>query len=314
MHRRHGPSALFAGAERSDDEGMKRIVVGVDGSKNAADALRWGVAIAERRGWSVSALLAWDTLEQHHPDRVRRFASDYGQADAEAALDAYVTDAVGPDRAGLVAKEAVVGSPAPLLIDASAEAEMLVLGPRGSGAALTAVLGSVSLYCTQWARCPVAIVHDLEHEGQTSPRRIVVGVDGSGPSRQALEWAVEEARASAAQVDVVHAWHPPYAGAQPYTLTMVASEDLERAARQVLDRTIEGVDTRGLARPVEPILVQGGASQWLLETAKGADLVVVGSRGRGGFSGLLLGSVSQQLMHHADCPVVVVPHSDRDDE
>jgi nucleotide-binding universal stress UspA family protein len=289
---------------------MEHIVVGVDGSEHAAAALRWATAIAERRGWSVVALLAWDTLDQHDPGRVRQHRPDYGPDDAEAALEAYVTDALGADRAKDVVRAPTVGAPAPTLIAASADAAMLVLGPRGMGVGLTAVLGSVSLYCTQWARCPVAVIHDLEAVELTS-RRIVVGVDGSGGSRRALEWAVDEARLTGAEVDVVHAWHLPYVGAQPYTLTMVATDEMEDAARRVLDHGVEGVDSRGLALPLEPILVEGGASHWLLESAKGADLVVVGSRGRGGFSGLLLGSVSQQLMHHAGCPVVVVP-SERD--
>ena len=290
-----------------------QIVVGIDGSKNAADALRWAAAVADRRGWSVTALMAWDTLEQHHPDRERRCVTGYGQPDAEEALACYVVDALGADRGELVIKQAVVGPAAPALIDASATASLLVLGPRGMGAGLTAVLGSVSLYCTQWARCPVAVIHDLEHDEQLTPRRIVVGVDGSGPSRRALDWAVEEARTTGAEVDVVHAWHPPYFGAQPYSVTVAVTDDMERAARAVLDDVIAGVDVRGLSRPLEPILVQGGAAGWLLESAKGADLVVVGSRGRGGFAGLLLGSVSQQLMHHADCPVVVVPSEGGDE-
>jgi nucleotide-binding universal stress UspA family protein len=291
---------------------MDEIVVGVDGSGNAADALRWAAALAARRGWSVTALLAWDTLDQHFPDRERRYRSDYGQGDADEALEAYVVDALGADAARAVRRVAPVGAPAPLLIEASADAALLVLGPRGMGAGLTAVLGSVSLSCTQWSTCPVAIVHDAGDGPHLDLRRIVAGVDGSGASRRALQWAVDVARATGAELDVVHAWHPPYLGARPYMVTLAATDEMVRAGRQALDRAIDSVDPRGVELPIERILVEGGAAQALLDTAKGADLLVVGTRGRGGFAGLLLGSVSQQLMHHAGCPVVVVVPSAQD--
>lgn len=289
---------------------MNEIVVGVDGSANAADALRWGADFAARRGTSVRAVLAWDTLDQRYADRKRRFQSDYGQADAEAALDVYVTDALGVDRAVPVTKLAVVGTPAQVLLDMATSASMLVVGARGFGHLRAAVLGSVSLSCAQLAPCPLAIVRDLDHVESVLPRRIVVGVDGSASSRRALDWALDEARASGAEIDVVHAWHPSYVAAQPYALTLEGIDQMERGARTVLDSALASADTHGLSGPLEPILVEGSASQRLLETAKGADLVVVGSRGFGGFSGLLLGSVSQQLAHHADCPVVIAAVED----
>jgi nucleotide-binding universal stress UspA family protein len=82
---------------------------------------------------------------------------------------------------------------------------------------------------------------------------------------------------------------------------------LEDAARAVLDAALDGVDVSELRQPVSRILTSGGAAASILEIAKGAELVVVGSRGRGGFGALLLGSVSQQVAHHATCPVVIVP-------
>lgn len=137
--------------------------------------------------------------------------------------------------------------------------------------------------------------------------RIVVGVDGSERSVNALRWALDEAKRRDATVDVVHAWHYPYTGGVvPGMSYAIDFEEVEKAAREVLDRAIQH------ARPprelhVEPILVQSSAARALLDTAIGADLLVVGSRGRGGFTGLLLGSVSQQCAHHAPCPVVIVP-------
>lgn len=136
--------------------------------------------------------------------------------------------------------------------------------------------------------------------------RIVVGVDGSETARAALHWALDEARLRSAAVDVVHAWQMPYVSSFPYPMVDVLSGEFEREARQVLDRMVGGADTSGVPA-VEPLLVCDGAARALLDTAKGAELLVVGSRGRGGFTGLLLGSVSQHVVHHASCPVVVVP-------
>ena len=138
-----------------------------------------------------------------------------------------------------------------------------------------------------------------------STQRIVVGVDGSECSQQALEWALDEATLRGAQVDVVCAWAPPvmaYAAVpvvMPYDPT-----ELEGAARTTVDTMVAETGRRDVN--VEKIVALGSAASTLLDVAKGADLLVVGSRGRGGFSGLLLGSVSQAVSHHAPCPVVIV--------
>jgi nucleotide-binding universal stress UspA family protein len=137
--------------------------------------------------------------------------------------------------------------------------------------------------------------------------RIVVGIDGSEPSRRALRWAIEEARLRGADVEAVHAWTPPYVGGYPYTATVFDPVEYERAARQLLDDVVDEADAAGLSAPIERLVIDGPAARGLLDAAKDAALVVVGSRGRGGFAGLLLGSTSQQVCHHATCPVVVIP-------
>lgn len=134
--------------------------------------------------------------------------------------------------------------------------------------------------------------------------RIVVGVDGSEISRAALQWAVDEARRRNAAVEAIHALHQPFVYGYAY-LAEVETDEFAQEAQAILDKTIAAVDTTGV--PVEARVVGGGPSQVLVEAAKDADLLVVGSRGRGGFSGLLLGSVSQQVAHHAPCPVVIIP-------
>jgi nucleotide-binding universal stress UspA family protein len=136
-------------------------------------------------------------------------------------------------------------------------------------------------------------------------RGIVVGVDGSDGSRNALAWALAEARLRGVNVHAVHVWSSPSVGAAPLAPPLIDFEQLEDEARTLLDDVIAQADAREVV--VHKHVYEGYPSRCLLDAAGEADLVVVGSRGRGGFAGLLLGSVSQQVAHHASCPVVVVP-------
>ncbi len=138
--------------------------------------------------------------------------------------------------------------------------------------------------------------------------RIVVGVDGSAEAKEALRWALEEAQLRGASLRVVHAWQLPVAA---YGAGLAAAyhgellEALRRDAEKLVDQLLaEAGPPKGVE--VEKAAVEGPAAQTLVEAAKDADLLVVGSRGHGGFAGLLLGSVSQQCAHHASCPVVIV--------
>jgi nucleotide-binding universal stress UspA family protein len=134
--------------------------------------------------------------------------------------------------------------------------------------------------------------------------RIVVGIDGSSAAQEALQWAIDEARRRDAAVEVVYAWHEPFLVGYDY-LGELEGGGLEAEAQGIIDAAISAVDTTGVT--VEPKVLPGRPSQVLVEEAKGAALLVVGSRGRGGFGGLLLGSVSQQTSHHAPCPIVIIP-------
>jgi nucleotide-binding universal stress UspA family protein len=139
--------------------------------------------------------------------------------------------------------------------------------------------------------------------------RIVVGVDGSAGSARALRWAVAEAKRRGARLEVVHAWHYFGLPTPPFVVPRDA-DPVEARARKILDHAVDAVDGEGLVAPIERILLWEQPASALLEASKGADLLVVGSRGHGGFVGLLLGSVSQEVAHHAKCPVVIVPKYD----
>jgi nucleotide-binding universal stress UspA family protein len=135
---------------------------------------------------------------------------------------------------------------------------------------------------------------------------IVVGIDGSESSRNALRWAVEEAKLRRASVVAVHVWAVPdatmYGG---LAVTQNEVEALAQDAREFVEHAVEEAVPDAVV-DVTPIAVEGNPATALIAAARSADLLVVGSRGLGGFKGLLLGSVSQRVAHHAPCPVVVI--------
>jgi nucleotide-binding universal stress UspA family protein len=138
-------------------------------------------------------------------------------------------------------------------------------------------------------------------------QRIVVGVDTSPGSRRALRWAVEEAKLRGAAVDAVHVWQLPIFAGTPFGTVAIDMSAFEADAQKQFDALVDDMDAQGLAAPIERTFLAGHPASKLVDAAAGADLLVVGTRGHGGFAGLLLGSTSQQVSQHAPCPVVIVP-------
>lgn len=297
---------------------MGQIIVGMDGSEGAAAALRWALREADLHGWATTAVLAWTYLDQHPTAPGARFDPAYGDDDARGALDAAIVSAIGNESAGRVDRKVICDLPAPALLSASEGAELLVVGSRGLGGFKSLLLGSVSEQCLHHATCPVAIVRPTDtsaadkdeitqgDQATAAEERIVVGVDGSPTAQRGLRWALDEARARHAALDAVYAWRSPIVGVGPAAIPL-DTEAIEADAQRILDKAIDAEDTTGLPRPVRRVVLMGSATEVVLHTAKGADLVVMGSRGLGGFKGLLLGSVSHQVARHASCPVVVIP-------
>ncbi len=214
-----------------------------------------------------------------------------------------MADVLGEDAQVTIHREVVCDLAVPALLGAAAGADLLVVGARGLGGFRGLLLGSVSQQCLHHAPCPVAVVRGDGRAREGSPERIVVGTDGSTSSHEALAWAVEEARLRSAALTVVVGYLPPYIGNAEAAWDFDDDAEISKAA---LDAAIEAVDTTGLPTPIERRLVADGAAPAILSAAEGADLVVVGSRGLGGFKGLVLGSVSHHVTHHASCPVVVL--------
>ena len=132
--------------------------------------------------------------------------------------------------------------------------------------------------------------------------RIVVGVDGSDQSRAAMDWAIGESRLRNGEVQVLTAWSFPYVSDAMGTAWDY--EIFQKDAQAILEAELERVKDRGV--PVTGKIVEGNPASALIDASRYADLVVVGSRGHGGFTGMLLGSVSHQTIHHAHCPVLVI--------
>jgi nucleotide-binding universal stress UspA family protein len=281
---------------------MAEIIVGVDGSEPAAAALRWAARESAWRGEPLVAALAWGFLNQHHAAQGADFDPEYTEADALEALGSYVAGALGEGSAAEL--RPINDLPWRALVGAATGASMLVVGARGLGGFKSLLLGSVSHQCLHHATCPVAVVRGVVDHPPAGDHRIVVGIDGSATARAALRWAVDEAEHRGARVDVVHAWQLPFTGPYPYMEPASDPTRCEDEAQAVLDAAVDGLRT---TVKTEKLLAPGGATSVILDAAEGADLIVVGARGVGGFERLVLGSTSMQVVHHAPCPVVVLP-------
>jgi nucleotide-binding universal stress UspA family protein len=285
----------------------EEILVGYDGSTDAQVALDWALDEAGRSGRPVRLAYVFEWLTMAGwigpgmapggwPDEtVRRQVADMvGKAAADAAAE----------RPGLTVRgEVFDGPPALVLQERSADAGVLVLGSRGQGGFAGLLAGSTAVSVTAHAHCPVVVVR----EGQAATSGpVVVGVDGSETSLRALGFAVERAAQRDVPLRVLRVWEPPGERWVPPDFDPEAVTATERAAAESdLARWRESFPDV----PVDIEVAAGNPAALLVEQSRSAQLVVVGTRGRGGLRGMLLGSVSQQLIQHAHCPVAVVRES-----
>jgi nucleotide-binding universal stress UspA family protein len=266
----------------------KFIVVGVDDTPESRLALHWAVTAAGARGLAVRVVRAYLNQAVQWP---AVGAEGYLPAPPIDAAVAYVRDRLGYEGgSGWLAYE----SPAVAILTEAAEAEFIVLGSRVQRRLQAAVLGSVVNSVASQANCPVVVVKAEPHDGP-----IVVGTDGSEDSEEAVAFAFEEAATSGTPLNVVYCW-------QPTDRHDRAVEDTEALLRNWLAESLAPYRDKFPGVTVKAEVVDGRPAMILAERTEGASMAVVGSRGRGGVRGLLLGSVSQSLLHHADCPVVVV--------
>ncbi|PSK90946.1 nucleotide-binding universal stress UspA family protein [Murinocardiopsis flavida] len=296
-----------------------KVLVGVDGSSPAQEALIWATAQAGRRNVPLVVVYALSVpLAQLENTGVFRLApSDTAVAHAEHVLAEAAEHARTQRFTGPVETLLALEKPAVALMRQSTPADLVVVGSRGLGALGTAFLGSTSVRLVAQATCPVIVVHGTRGRApSTEPRRTVVGVDGSECSQRALVFALEQGAGTAdASLVVVNSMEAPtpfaaqslvsMGGPAPDRLPEHLSKDLVAdMIAEAGEATTHAIDITVLctrADPVEALLAEGAK----------ADLVVLGSRGRGGVRGLFLGSVSQRVLRSASVPVAIVPHGVR---
>lgn len=275
------------------------VVVGTDGSACSDLAVEWAAGAAFTRDAALQIVYAHRTTADRHADE---------SAPMEMAREVLeraerVAEKAGP---GLrIDTELTHDSPAHSLIEASASASLVVVGNRGHGGFHDMLLGSTSLETAMHAICPVAVIRPYR-----SPRRpdarIVVGVDGAPEALPALDFAFEEAARSGRGVTAVHAWvgpiESPGPGAMPYIVDLDGQRERES---ELLRKAVEPWRLRYPDEDIEYRAVSASAAGALVVASDEAHLVVVGSRGHGGFTGMLLGSAAVALIHHAGCPVII---------
>ncbi len=277
-----------------------RWVVGCDGSKGAEHALDWCVANAHGRASSVHVVQAW-----HHPALAGAGMMVLPDIDVEPAM-AYPEPellAARFDEVGVALTTQVeYGVTANVLLEASADAGLLVLGTRGLGGFGRLVVGSVSHQCATHARIPVAVVPSSAPVA-ADVERVVVGMDRSAGACAALRWATEFAPPSAT-IEVVGAWQPSSWGVSLDLYLQAADFD---AAHVAFDAIMDDVEASLPNRSFERRFERGHAADVLLDAADGADFVVVGERGHRGLKGALLGSTATEVLHRAELTTVIVP-------
>ncbi|ACC43326.1 universal stress protein [Mycobacterium marinum] len=291
------------------------IVIGIDGSPGSDAALKWAVQEATMRNVALTVVHAaayvpdaapkveWfgdpapDELLQQLDTRAQQVLADAVQI---------VKDATGDHRLRII-HELSSQSPVPALVELSRKADLVVVGSRGQGLVKRMLLGSVSTGLVHHAHCPVAVVPSEVPPPVEGP--VVVGIDGSPASELATAIAFDEASWRGAELVALHAWtdaEVPAAANRDWTGTTRTSwSELQAAADETLAERLVGWRERYPDVVVRRVVVVNRATQHLIEHAESAQLVVVGSHGRGGFSGMLLGSVSTAVVHAVRAPVIV---------
>jgi nucleotide-binding universal stress UspA family protein len=282
------------------------VVVGVDGSSVSKVAVDWAARDAARRGVALKlvnvlvppAVMAFPEVPM--PAGYLDWQEEAGAKLLEAAR-ATVEQAVG-DTPVEVSTDMIAGPAVPVLEELSTEAQMIVVGCRGRGTLARSLLGSISTGLAHHAHCPVAIIHDedplMPHPSQAP---VVVGVDGSPASEYALAIAFEQASFRGVDLVAVHAWGDT--GMLEFPGTDWST--LQEVGEQTLSERLAGWRERYPDVLVRRVVVPDRPAHQLIEQSESAQLLVVGSHGRGGFAGMLLGSVSTAVLHSARMPVII---------
>ncbi|MFC8801657.1 universal stress protein [Promicromonospora sp. NPDC057138] len=313
------------------------VLVGVDGSAASLHALDWATAYAHRVGWSLHIVCSYSLPSFTAASLDGGYAAlddttiQEGAKSVLAEAEARVADA------GVRATtEVATGDAAGVLVELSADYGLAVVGTRGRGGFTERLLGTVSSALPAHARCPVVVVplraeanrgvawsvpdggtgvpaSDTEAAAAATGaaeirevRRIVVGVDGSPQAERALQHAIAQANAWGAELTAVTGVPVGNAGMLAWLPSNIDREQVLADIGAGMDVVADRYEAENPGLRIRRIVLDGTGAELLTEFSTASDLVVVGSRGRGGFRGLLLGSTSQAVLHHSACPVLVV--------
>lgn len=297
-----------------------RIVVGVDGSGASEEALRFAAAEADATGAELEAVTVWELPEAA--------ISHVSQEQVDEAmgpwLDGFLTEVLG-DRGAGVTRTLRGGSASSALLTIAEGADQLVVGTGGHQGLAAVVMGSVSHQLANHSPCPLTVIPDraegdsaeddsAEEAGDddlatNADGPIVVGVDGSPHADAALSWAAERASRTGLTLRVVLAWHGEASGWIAGTEVGSSLPEVSQLEAEAYDMLNELVTKAELPSSVQPELVlgEGAPSAVIREAAEGASMLVLGARGRGGFMGLLLGSVTSNMLNDISCATTVIP-------
>lgn len=289
------------------------VAVGTDGSPPSEATLAWAAREAVRRGGYLRIVHAY------LPSPYAIEYLGYGVADDEPqrqegqrVLDEAQRRAerIAPDLE--LSAQLRVGPPGDVLRQESEGASLLVVGARGRGGFPGLRLGSVAAQVASHAECPVVVVPEPDDTAGPPRGTVTVGVDGSEISKEALEFAFEFATTHDLEVTAVSVWQDPMMTFPEDSAWMLSDPAaVEDTEKQLLTESLAPWQEKYPGVSVTRRVLRGHPAGELVREAGGSDLLVVGSRGRGGFLGLLLGSVSRAAVHHAPCPVAVIRHHRR---
>jgi len=275
------------------------ILVGYDGSADSEHALSWAEEMARQTQRPLHVLVSSVDLTE-----VFEFQHDW-HVEKMARIESGARDRLKESTAPETSVSVVEMPPTMALIDASSQASLVVVGARGHGALSGVVIGSVSQHVSRHAACPVVVVRPAPH----ALNRVVVGIDGSSGSAAALEFAAEHASRTGAALAVIYAWRSLSSGGG----SLMGAPRFENrfteemnSAERILSEAVAGLGERYPDVKLDTEAIPVVASRCLADASAAASLLVVGSRGRGAFAGMLLGSTSQSVLHHAQCSVAVV--------
>ncbi|MFE7763874.1 universal stress protein [Streptomyces sp. NPDC057438] len=286
----------------------RRVVVGVDGSPSALAAVEAAAreALIRRAELRVVHAFVWPAM--HVPPGGSPLGPPTGGV--RESISHLLSEAVERALAaapGVVADRAVIAGEAVTALETESKtAQLIVVGHRGSGGFAGLLLGSTSVHLAAHSHCPVMVVRDqMAAEGP-----VLVAVDDTPHNRGAITFAFEEASLRGTGLVALHVWGTwsDHGDARPMDLVDLIGdvETLQAHEERLLDEALSGHREEHPEVTVRTRAVRGRTRPTLIEASRGAQLMVVGARGRGGFTGLLLGSVSQAMLHHAHCPVTVV--------